>query len=178
MTPRLAGTPVLTTGRLTLRAPAPRDWPAFAAFLSSPRAQFVRDGEPDEGGKWRAFGHLVGHWVLRGYGLFVFTLKGDDTALGMAGPWYPAGWPEREIGWSVWRAEAEGRGYAFEAADAARAHAFGALGWHTAVSYIAHGNDRSVALAERLGARRDDRAARPGDRPCHVYRHPRPEPRP
>ena len=47
MTPHLASTPVLTTERLTLRAPLPQDFPAFAAFLSSPRSQFVRDGELD-----------------------------------------------------------------------------------------------------------------------------------
>lgn len=172
MTPHLADTPVLTTERLTLRAPAPQDWPAFSAFLATPRSEFVRDGELDEGRKWRAFGHLIGHWVLRGFGMFIFTPKGADEVLGMAGPWFPAGWPEREIGWSVWTAEAEGKGFAYEAATAARAHAFGTLGWDTAVSYIAPENTRSIALAERMGASRDDKAAHPGgDRPGLVYRH-------
>ena len=94
---------------------------------------------------------------------------------GHDGPWFPAGWPEREIGWSVWRADAEGKGFAYEAATAARAHAFTALGWDTAVSYIDPENTRSIALAERMGASRDDKAAHPGgDLPCYVYRHPAP----
>jgi RimJ/RimL family protein N-acetyltransferase len=177
MTPQLAGTPVLTTDRLTLRAPAPQDWPGFSAFLSTPRSDFVRDGELDEGRKWRAFGHVIGHWVMRGFGMFIFTARGSDDALGMAGPWFPAGWPEREIGWSVWRAEAEGKGLANEAAAAARDFAFRTLGWDTAVSYIVPENTRSIALAERLGATRDDNAAYPGDKPCHVYRHPNTEAR-
>ena len=101
--------------------------------------------------------------------------KGDDTALGMVGPWFPAGWPERELGWTVWSDAAEGKGYAFEAAAAARDHAFGALGWETAVSYIDPDNIRSVALAERLGARHDPEARGPGENSCLVYRHPRPE---
>lgn len=175
MTPHLAATPVLTTERLTLRAPGPQDFPAFSAFLTSPRSQYVRDGELDESKIWRGFGHMIGHWVMRGFGMFIFTLKGQDDALGMAGPWFPATWPEREIGWAVWTPEAEGKGYAYEAAAAARDHAFRDLGWDTAVSYIDPDNARSIALAERLGATRDDRAAHPGDRPCHVYRHPGPE---
>ncbi|TMV69267.1 GNAT family N-acetyltransferase, partial [Thioclava sp. BHET1] len=81
----------------------------------------------------------------------------------------------REMGWSLWSAEGEGRGYAREAARAVIAHAFGPLGWDTAVSYIAPDNARSIALAERLGAIRDDSAAHPGDTPCLVYRHPKPE---
>ena len=38
MTPVLAGTPVLETERLTLRAPGRDDWPAFNAFIAGPRA--------------------------------------------------------------------------------------------------------------------------------------------
>ena len=114
-------------------------------------------------------------WVARGYGSFVITLKGSDTAVGLTGPWHPIEWPEREIGWTLWTDEAEGRGIAFEAASAARDHAFRDLGWDTAVSYIDVGNARSIALAERLGARLDPDAAFPGDPPCLVYRHRRPE---
>lgn len=172
----LAPTPVLITERLTLRAPASRDWPAFDAFLASPRARFIRSSDYGLAQTWRAFGHVIGHWVLRGFGNFIFTLKGSDTALGMTGPWFPAEWPEREIGWTVWDAAAEGKGYAFEAAQAARAYAYGTLGWTTAVSYVDPANTRSAALAERLGARLDPAAAHPaGDKPCLVYRHPGPE---
>ncbi|MFD3190027.1 GNAT family N-acetyltransferase [Sedimentitalea sp. HM32M-2] len=175
MTPRLADTPVLETDRLILRAPGPQDWPAWRAMMASERSRFIRPHAVDDSLAWRAFGHVIGHWALRGYGNFVFTRKSDDTALGMAGPWFPEGWPEREIGWSVWSAEAEGRGYAFEAVQSARAHAYDILGWDTAVSYVAPENSRSIALAERLGARRDDRASGPGNTPCLVYRHPSPD---
>ncbi|HHB80155.1 MAG TPA: hypothetical protein ENK83_00170 [Aliiroseovarius sp.] len=49
------------------------------------------------------------------------------------------------------------------------------LGGKTAISMILHGNTRSVALAERLGARleRDFEHERFG--PCHICRHPSPE---
>lgn len=156
-----------------LRAPEARDWETYAGFIGSDRARYADSPKscPDA---WRAFGHVIGHWVLRGYGMFVFTLKGEDAPLGMAGPYFPEGWPEREIGWALWSAAAEGRGYASEAARAARDHAFRFLGWPTAVSYIDRRNERSIALARRLGAVEDAGAARldPG---IMVYRHPAPE---
>lgn len=169
----LSDTPVLTTERLVLRAPVAADWPVWRDFIMSERAQFT-GGPLDEPKAWRAFGHMIGMWVLRGYGLMVFHPHDDDRALGVAGMWHQIEWPEAEIGWQVWAPEAEGKGFAYKAARAALDHAFGALGWSTAVSYIGHGNDRSVALARRLGASLDPQAAVPfPDRPCLVYRHPR-----
>ncbi len=169
MTARLADTPVLETRNLVLRAPKPGDWPHWRDFALSPRACFI--GGPYElGTAWRGFAHIVGMWAILGYGSFVFTRRGDDAPLGMTGPWYPADWPEREIGWTIWGAADEGKGLAFEAASAARDHAFGALGWTTAVSCIDPDNARSIALAERLGARRDPDAPRPHPEDL-VYRH-------
>lgn len=168
----LSDTPVLKTDRLTLRAPAARDWPQWKSMMESDRSRFIRPDDIDDGKAWRAFGHIIGHWVLRGYGSFVITRTGDDIALGMTGPWHPAGWPERELGWSIWTAQAEGQGIAFEAAQAARDYAFGVLGWDTAVSYVVPENERSIVLAERLGATRDTHADFPGDGPCLVFRHP------
>lgn len=170
MIPHLAGTPVLETERLTLRAPGPQDWEAWCAFVLSDRARFVRAPEMTEALAWRAMGHLVGHWALRGFGSFVYCLKGSDRALGHAGPWFPVGWPEREIGWTVWDAAAEGHGFAHEAARATIDHAFGPLGWDTAVSYIDPENARSIALAGRLGARHDP-ATVPNQPGLLVYRH-------
>lgn len=172
----LSGTPTLTTERLTLRAPVAADWPHWRDFFLSDRATFIRPAEADQVLAWRAFCHVIGMWVLRGYGSFVWHRTGEHTPLGMTGPWHPVHWPEREIGWTVWSPEAEGQGYAREAAQAAIAHAFGTLGWDTAVSYIDPDNARSIALAERLGAVRDADAAVPDPSdPCLVYRHPAPE---
>jgi RimJ/RimL family protein N-acetyltransferase len=172
--PTLADTPVLETERLILRAPQRGDYPAWAEFVSSDRARFI-GGPLDAGPAWRAMGHLTGHWVHRGFGMFIFSRKSaPGTPIGMAGPWFPEGWPEQEIGWSLWSANAEGQGFAFEAVSAARNHAFTALNWPTAVSYISPGNRRSIALAERLGAVQDADAATPDNSDDLVYRHPAP----
>lgn len=167
----LANTPTLETERLILRAPQRGDFEPWAELALSDRSVYI-GGPMDRPLAWRVMGHLTGHWVHRGFGMFIFHAKGDPTPLGMAGQYFPEGWPERELGWSVWNAAAEGKGFAFEAAQAARDHAFGALGWTTAVSYIHPDNARSIALATRLGAVLEPGAATPfDDEPCLVYRH-------
>lgn len=172
----LSQTPILETERLTLRAPQARDWPVWCEFSASPRAGFVGGPMNQPGQSWRAFGHFIGHWVLRGYGMFVLTLRGSDAPLGAVGPWFPDGWPEPEIGWTIWSDAAEGRGYAQEAALATRDWARRELGWTAPVSYIAPDNLRSLALAERLGAAHDTDAPLPhftnGQPVPLVYRHP------
>lgn len=163
---------LLTTDRLLLRKPDDRDTATAVAFLTSARAEHV-GGPMAQGAAWRAHAKMVGHWVLRGFGLFTITDRATGTSLGMCGAYLPADWPEGELGWHIWRADREGRGIAFEAAVAVRAWIYRALGWSTCVSYIAPGNRRSIALAERMGARRDEAAARP-DPCCLVFRHPGP----
>ncbi|PZQ96637.1 MAG: N-acetyltransferase [Cereibacter sphaeroides] len=174
MTVALSNTPILETERLILRAPRQGDFPHFLAFATSDRSHFGGPLTPDLA--WRSFCHLTGHWVHRGFGLFVLSAKTDpETPFGMVGPYYPEEWPEKEIGWMVWSAEAEGKGIAFEAARATRDFAYTTLGWPTAVSYIAHWNTRSIALAKRLGATLDPQATPVGEPPCLVFRHPSPK---
>jgi RimJ/RimL family protein N-acetyltransferase len=170
----LTGTPTLETERMILRAPKGKDWEQWHPFAQSQRAQYI-GGPYDLGSSWRACGHAVGMWLMRGYGSFIMTLKGDDTAIGMTGPWHPANWPEPELGWTMWRDDLEGTGLMFEAAAAARDYAFDVLGWQTAVSYIDAPNARSIALAKRLGAVHDpDAAVFESDKEVLVYRHPNP----
>lgn len=165
----------LTTERLILRAPQPADWEPFRDFIMSERSKGI-GGPHDLGKAWRAFAAEVGHWQIFGYGMWVVTMKGSDAGIGMVGPWTPADWPETEIGWMVWSDKVEGKGIAREAAEAAIAHAWNELQWDTIVSYVAHDNHRSAALAEKLGAVVDPDAPQPKpDEPCLVYRHPKPE---
>lgn len=165
----------LETARLVLRRPNASDWPAARAFLTSDRASGI--GGPFELGRaWRMLAAEIGHWEMLGYGMWAVTRRDDDTALALIGPWNPADWPEPELGWSVWDQSVEGTGIATEAARAAINHAWSVLGWQTMVSYITPENARSIRLAEKLGAIRDDAATPPAlYNPCLVYRHPKPE---
>lgn len=176
MTPNLTSTPVLHTERLILRAPEAADFETFAAFVMSDRARFVGGGgDKDLAHAWRYLAIVTGHWHLRGYGTFVLADRTSGRPIGSAGPWHPVEWPEREIGWTIWGEADEGAGYASEAVTELRRHVYADLGWPTAVSYIDPRNDRSLALARRLGCRRDEDAVLPPrDEPLQVWRHPGP----
>ncbi len=167
-------TETLETQRLILRKPKASDLDAAMAFFASDRSVGV-GGPLQDGQAWRGFAAEIGHWEIHGYGMWVVTRKGDDTALGMIGPWYPAGWPEKEIGWMIWDESVEGTGIATEAAKAIIDHTWSVLKWDTIVNYIGPDNNRSIALAEKLGAKRDPNAAVPDGKDCFVYRHTKPE---
>lgn len=165
---------ILTTDRLILRQPAPHDWEPFREFEMSERSAML-GGPLDLAKAWRVFACELGHWVIRGYGMWTVTIKGNDTGVGMIGPWHPVDWPETEIGWMIWSDKLEGTGIAREAASAAISHAWNTLKWETIVSYVDAANTRSIALAERLGATLDPDAPQPRpEKPCLVYRHPNP----
>ncbi len=170
---RLEGIPVIDTPRLRLRGPEAADFDAFAAFMASPRAACV-GGPVSRAQAWRSFGHLAGHWLMRGYSMFILADRDGGAPLGMAGPWFPEGWPEPEIGWSIWDPQAEGRGLAHEAATAARRFAYDSLGWTTAISLIAEGNDRSEALARRMGCAQEGDFTHETPGGSRIFRHPGP----
>lgn len=174
MTPRLVDIPALETERLRFRAPQASDFAVLEPFVRSDRARYIGGGsDKDKRHAWNVLTTLAGHWQMRGYGSFVAELKQTGQPVGSMGPWHPITWPERELGWTIWTEEAEGKGLAHEGMLRLRRHAYEDLGWETAVSYIDPDNVRSIALAERLGCTRDDTADRvhPEDL---VYRHPSP----
>jgi ribosomal-protein-alanine N-acetyltransferase len=169
MTETVIRIPSLRTERLVLRAPRPEDFEAYAAFRGSERARLL-GGPFSRIESFHHLGAIVGHWQLRGFGRWIVADAATDEALGVVGLFYPEGWPEPEIAWTVFAA-AEGRGIAFEAATAARDYAFRILGWTTAISLIAPSNARSIALAERLGARPDGSYDHAEYGTLTIYRH-------
>jgi RimJ/RimL family protein N-acetyltransferase len=161
--------PTLTTERLTLRAPEAADFEGYAAFFASERSVW-EDGPLDRAAAWAEFATAAGGWVLRGFGSFSLVERASGRYLGEVGLYQPSHYPEPELGW-ILVAEAEGRGFAAEAARAVRDWAYATLGFGPLVSYIAEGNRRSIRLAERLGAVLEP-GARASDPGAIVYRHP------
>jgi len=101
---------------------------------------------------WRQMALFAGHWALRGFGMWAVEERESGRFIGRVGLHQPEGWPDRELGWSLAR-EAWGRGYATEAARAAADYAFRTLRWSHLIHLILPGNDRSIRVAGRLGAR-------------------------
>ena len=97
---------------------------------------------------------VLGHWQLRGFGLWAVEERATGLLAGRVGCWQPEGWPGLEIGWTF-RREFWGRGYATEAAQTVLADAFSRPGNPRLISLIHPQNERSIAVALRLGMRRE-----------------------
>ncbi len=163
--------PVLDTPRLQLRGPEPQDYPDFKATFASYRSRFM-GGPLNAYETWMLYAAEIGHWEIRGYGMWMIHLRETDETVGMAGGWCPAKWPEREIAWIIWP-DRGGKGFALEATHRVRQHLYLDAGWEGAVSYLDPKNLDSIRLAERLGAKKD--ATAPSvDGNDAVYRHPSP----
>ncbi len=145
--------PVLETQRLILRKPSADDFEGYALMLGDARVMKNFNSDPlDRAGSWRNLAMMMGHWSLRGTGLFSVFEKASGHWVGRVGPWQPEGWPVCEIGWSItpafWR-----RGFASEAARVCLDYAFEVLGWPEVCHCIAPDNKASIGVAEKLGAR-------------------------
>ena len=165
--------PRLETERLLLRAPEIGDQDVHAAFFMSERAKFV--GGPTTAERaWRLLALEVGHWVLRGFGRWALEEKATGKFVGIVGNYHPVGFPEDELGWDLFDG-ATGKGYATEAALAARAYAYDTLGWTTLTSMIDPANTASAAVATRLGAAYDYDFTHEHFGPVQIWRHPGPD---
>jgi RimJ/RimL family protein N-acetyltransferase len=168
----LASIPVLETERLCLRAWRDADIDAYADFCGSEATAKYVGGVCSRDDAWRRMAMLLGHWSLRGYGPWVIEDKASGQFAGYSGPWNPHGWPEPEIMWGL-AANAQGRGFATEAARRARDFAYSELGWRSAISCIVNENLPSQRVAARLGATLEKTAEIRGYA-VGIYRHPGP----
>jgi RimJ/RimL family protein N-acetyltransferase len=146
--------PTLETERLRLTALGDRHFEAYASMLADPSStRFVGDGQPlDRMNAWRSMAMLLGHWALRGYGMWAVELKDSGAFIGRVGLHHPEGWPDLELGWML-MPDQRHHGYATEAGRAALDFAFGTLKAPRAISLIRLENSVSERVARRLGGR-------------------------
>lgn len=171
-TEKIVEVPTLETERLLLRAFRPDDFEPFADFYAdAERSKFV-GGPAKRNQAWLILASEIGHWTLRGYGMWALEEKSSGAFVGCCGLWCPDGWPEQEVGYWLVGAH-EGKGFATEAARRARAHAYEDRGWTTLISCIAEQNMASKKVAARLGAVYEGRVELPVGL-AEVYRHPGP----
>jgi RimJ/RimL family protein N-acetyltransferase len=160
--------PTLATDRLLLRPMTRDDWPAYRDLMASERAEHM-GGPFSTRASWGMFCSDHAQWAFFECGALMIEDRSTCACLGQIGINSGPPYPEWELGWFVYP-EAEGRGYAFEAARELRDWARDMRKLSTLVSYVDPANDRSRRLAERLGAVLDPDAPRqdPSDL---VYRH-------
>lgn len=160
--------PTLATERMLLRPMSAEDWKPYSALMLSQRARYM-GGPFSVRAAWGMFCADHAQWDLFGAGALMLQDRNTGNCLGQVGINSGPLFPEQELGWLVFP-EAEGLGYAFEAASALLDWAKNVKRLNTLVSYIDPQNKRSCRLAERLGAALDANALRP-DPTDLVYRH-------
>ena len=161
----------LKTERLLLRQWEERDFEFYAEYFADEDAARYVGGHCDRDTAWRRMATLIGHWALRGYGLWAVEEKETGTFVGCVGLWFSEGWPELELGYWL-RRDMQGKGYAVEAARASRDYAYEVLGTETLVSYIHPDNEPSRRVAEKLGASFEEVIELLNHGPHCVYRYP------
>jgi RimJ/RimL family protein N-acetyltransferase len=144
--------PTLLTPRLILTPPKADEFEDFAALLGDPRVMEMLGGAQERAMAWRTFAQTAGVWALYGFGFFGVRARGTGAFVGRIGCHRPEGWPGTEVGWGL-TFDAQGKGYATEAASACMDFAVDGLGWTEVVHCIDSANTASQAVARRLGSR-------------------------
>jgi RimJ/RimL family protein N-acetyltransferase len=151
--------PVIETARLKLRGHRLDDFIPCAAMWADPTVTRHIGGKPfTEEESWTRLLRYVGHWALLGFGYWVVEEKAMGSFAGEIGfanykrKLEPSLNGVPEIGW-VLATEAQGRGYATEAARAVVAWGDAHLGSSRTVCIIHPENLQSIRVAEKCGYR-------------------------
>ena len=147
--------PRIETPRLILREFDQRDEPAYVEMMADPEVtRYLSDGKPlSPFEAWRQLAMFVGHWSLRGFGVWAVEERSTGDFIGRIGCLEPLGWPAFEIGYTLARS-AWGKGYAQEGAAASLRYARETLGRSEIISIIRPANAGSIRVATSLGAKR------------------------
>ncbi|HEY4972341.1 MAG TPA: GNAT family N-acetyltransferase, partial [Steroidobacteraceae bacterium] len=146
-----AAQPEFQTARLILRPIRMEDFEPWAQMMTDSEAARFIGGLQVRAVAWRGFMTMAGAWHLQGFAMFSVIERASGRWVGRLGPWYPDGWPGREVGWAIVR-DCWGRGYAPEGAAAAMDWVFDELGWHDVIHSIAPDNVASQVVARKLGS--------------------------
>ena len=146
--------PTIETERLTMRAFRHGDLDAYFALFSTPQVRsslYIPESfDPEQA--WAQMALFLGQWELRGVGLWALEEKETGRLVGRAGLYCPErpDWPGLEVGWAL-HPDVWGLGYATEAGARAVEYGFGEAGEERLFSCILPENERSQAVARRLG---------------------------
>ena len=142
----------IETERLVMRQFEERDLDPFAAICGDDDVmRYMAAGRGiSREDTWRSMATTLGHWRLRGFGMYAVEFAMTGELIGRIGFLLPEGWPGFELGWLLGRPY-WGRGFASEGARAALDVAFSDLGRPEVISLIHEENVASMRLARRLG---------------------------
>lgn len=162
--------PTITTGRLTLRAPKARDATTYAGFYEDAEASRFYGGPLGKTAAWNRLAADIGHWMMRGYGIWMIDAQGFDHAIGGCGICWPDGWPRPELTWWIIPA-ARRQGFAEEASRAVIGWAY-ENGWQRVETHMRDENLAARRLVEKLGGRKIARKTFPDGAARDIFEFP------
>jgi RimJ/RimL family protein N-acetyltransferase len=144
---------VLETDRLSLRLFEAADAPFMLRLLNEP--SFIRNiGDrgvrTEEAALRYTLDGPVASYERHGYGLYLVELKSTGEPAGICGLVKRDYLEDPDIGFAFLPAYWH-QGYAFESAEAVKAHAFGVLRVPRLLAITSPGNSSSIRLLEKLG---------------------------
>ncbi len=143
--------PILTTPRLKLRMLRESDFEEYAAMHADFEVtRFTTRTHLTRLEAWRHLAMIVGHWQLRGFGMWGVEELATGQLVGRVGFYQPDGWPGFELGWTIGR-KWWGKGYASESARRCLRHAFDDMHRDAVISLIDPANTASIRVAEAIG---------------------------
>ena len=171
---RIVKIPRVVTPRLVLRALEEADLEPYAAMMADPQVtRYLGDGRPlSRVDAWRQMAVFLGHWALRGFGLWAVEHRETGAFMGRIGCLEPEGWPGFEVGYSLDR-PFWGQGFATEGVRASLEYARAECKQDRVISIIRPDNRASIRVAERLGATLDGDVEFFGGRSL-IYAYPSP----
>jgi RimJ/RimL family protein N-acetyltransferase len=145
--------PSLTTERLVLRPFNKNDLDSFAEIVADPAVIRYATYTGEVMSRYQAWNWLclmLGHWHMRGFGIWAVEDGRSGELLGRIGLQYLDWFDDVELVWML-KQSTWGQGYASEGARAAIDFGFNTLGLPRITAVIHPGNQPSIRLAERLG---------------------------
>ncbi len=143
------------TSRMRLRRMGPEHFEHLKPFWADRSvAEFTFINPLDEEQAWVTLAANVGHWAIRGYGMYCAFEKLSGDFIGTIGLWHPLSWPEPEYSCAL-RPKYWGGRYGVEGGRKFIDLVHRELGWATLVSLVREGNEKSMRGLARLGAKFD-----------------------
>lgn len=165
---------IVSTERFLLRPPEEHDFDVYARFFADGAASQFYGGPLRKDQAWRVLAGHVGHWHLRGYGLWMIVPKNGSSAVGGCGFAWPEGWPRRELTWWI-LPEARGTGCAVEVSRAVIRHGYESYGWPLVETHMKDENAAARGLVRKLGGRKIAREEFPDGVTRSVFELPYPD---
>jgi len=148
------------------------DFDVYRSFYADAEASAFYASPMDEGQAWRKMAADLGHWMLRGHGMWSLLEIETGKMVGGCGLVAPEGWPRAELTWWI-IPKARRKGYALEASRAAVAFGYEQLGWDQVETHMDDDNLAARKLAEKLGGQVIERISFPDGQDRNIYLLPR-----